>query len=94
MARAHGQSTRSNATGRLLRKTAAVNPSGPRYFGTQARNRRVTMAINDVIGVLLIVALLAVVLWRIFEVRLDHKNRKKVDDTILDNERNKMDDDV
>ncbi len=52
------------------------------------------MAINDVIGVLLIVALLAVVLWRIFEVRLDHKNRKKVDDAIRDDERNKMDDDV
>ncbi len=44
------------------------------------------MAINDVIGVLLIVALLAVVLWRMFEVRLDHK--------IRDNERKKMDEDV
>ncbi len=66
--------------------TAAVNPSGPRYIGAQARNRRVTMGISDVIGVLLIVALLAVVLWRIFEVRLDHK--------IRDNERKKMDEDV
>jgi len=35
---------------------------------------------------LLIVALLAAVLWRMFEVRLDHK--------IRDNERNKMGDDV
>jgi len=35
------------------------------------------MAISDVIGVLLIVALLGVVLWRIFEVRLDHKIRKR-----------------
>ena len=52
------------------------------------------MGISDVIGVPLIVALLAVVLWRIFEVRLDHKNRKKVDDAIRDDERNKMDDDV
>ncbi len=52
------------------------------------------MAINDVIGVLLIVVLLAVVLWRIFEVRLDHKIRKKVDKAIRDNERNKMDDEV
>ena len=52
------------------------------------------MAINDVIGVLLIVALLAVVLWRIFEVRLDHKIRKKVDEANRDNERKKMDDDV
>ncbi len=52
------------------------------------------MAINDVIGVLLIVALLAVVLWRIFEVRLDHKIQKKVDDAISDHERNKMDNDV
>ena len=43
MGRAHGQSTRSNATRRLLRTTAAVNPSGPRYFGAQAPNRRVTM---------------------------------------------------
>ena len=41
MGRAHGQSTRSNATERLLR-TTAVNPSGPRYFEAQARNRRVT----------------------------------------------------
>ncbi len=52
------------------------------------------MAISDVIGALLIFALLAVILWRIFEVRLDHKIRKKVDETIRDNERNKMDDDV
>ncbi len=52
------------------------------------------MAISDVIGVLLIVALLGVVLWRIFEVRLDHKIRKKVDKAIRDNERNKMDDEV
>jgi len=52
------------------------------------------MAISDVIGALLIVALLVVVLWRIFEVRLDHKIRKKVGDAIRDNERNKMDDDV
>ena len=53
-----------------------------------------TMGISDVIGVLLIVALLAVVLWRIFKVRLDHKILKKVDEAIRDNERNKMDDDV
>ncbi len=52
------------------------------------------MAISDVIGALLIVALLAVVLWRMFEVRLDHKIRKKVDEAIRDKERNKMDDDV
>ncbi len=52
------------------------------------------VSISDVIGVLLIVALLVVVLWRIFEARLDHKIRKKVDDAIRDNERNKMDDDV
>jgi hypothetical protein len=52
------------------------------------------MGISDVIGVLLIVALLAVVLWRIFEVRLDHKIREKVDDAIRDNERKKMDEDV
>jgi len=52
------------------------------------------MAINDVIGVLLIVALLVVVLSRIFEMRLDHKIREKVDEAIRDNERNKMDDDV
>ncbi len=44
------------------------------------------MGISDVIGLLLIVALLAVVLWRMFEVRLDHK--------IRDNERKKMDEDV
>ncbi len=53
-----------------------------------------TMAINDVIGVLLIVALLAVVLWRIFEAGRDHKIRKKVDEAIRDNERNRIDDDV
>ncbi len=52
------------------------------------------MGISDVIGVLLIVALLAVVIWRIFEVRLDHKIREKVDDAIRDNERKKMDEDV
>jgi len=52
------------------------------------------MAISDVIGALLIVALLTVVLWHIFEARLDHKIRKKVDQAIRDNERNKMDDDV
>ncbi len=52
------------------------------------------VGISDVIGALLIVALLVVVLWRIFEARLDHKIRKKVDDAIRDNERNKMDDDV
>ena len=52
------------------------------------------MVISDVIGALLIVALLAVVLWRIFEAQPDHKNRKKVDDAIRDDERNKMDDDV
>ena len=52
------------------------------------------MTISDVIGALLIVALLGVVLWRIFEVRLNHKIRKKVDETIRDSERNKTDDDV
>ena len=52
------------------------------------------VSISDVIGVLLIVALLVVVLWRIYEVRLDHKIRKKVDDAIRDNERNKMDGDM
>ena len=52
------------------------------------------VGVNDVIGALLIVVLLVVVLWRIFEVRLDHKIRKKVDEAIRDNERNKMDDDV
>ncbi len=51
------------------------------------------VGISDVIGALLIVALLAIVLWRIFEARLDHKIRKKVDDAIRDNERNNMDDD-
>ncbi len=44
------------------------------------------VGISDVIGALLIVALLAVVLWRKFKVRLDHK--------IRDNERKKMDEDV
>ncbi len=52
------------------------------------------MAISDVIGALLIVALLGIVLWRIFKVRLNHKIRKKVDEAIRDSERNKMDDDV
>ncbi len=52
------------------------------------------MGISAVIGLLLIVALLAVVLWRMFEVRLDHKIRKKVDEASRDNERKKMDDDV
>ena len=52
------------------------------------------MVISDVIGALLIVALQGVVLWRIFEVRFDHKIRKKVDEAIRDNEHNKMDDDV
>ena len=51
------------------------------------------VGISDVIGALLIVALLAIVLWRIFEVRLDHQIQKKVDEAIRDNERNKMDDD-
>ncbi len=49
---------------------------------------------SDVIGALLIVALLVVVLWRVFEARLDHKIRRKVDEASRDNERNKMDDDV
>ncbi len=53
-----------------------------------------TMTESDVVGALLIVALLGVVLWRIFEVRLDHKIREKVDDAIRDNERKKMDEDV
>ena len=52
------------------------------------------MTISDVIGALLIVALLAVVLWRIFEVRLNHKIREKVDEAIRDSECNKTDDDV
>ncbi len=52
------------------------------------------VGISDAIGTLLIVALLVVVLWRIFEVRRDHKIRKKVDEAIRDNERNKIDDDV
>ena len=50
------------------------------------------MTVSDVIGALLIVALLGVVLWRIFEVRLDHKIRNKVDEAIRDSERNKTDD--
>ena len=50
--------------------------------------------ISDVIGTLLIVALLVVVLWRIFEARLDHKIRKKVNEAIRDNDRNNMDDDA
>ena len=49
------------------------------------------VGISDVIGALLIVALLVIVLWRIFKVRLDHKIRKNVDEAIPDNERNKMD---
>ncbi len=49
------------------------------------------VGISDVIGALLIVALLAVVLWRIFKVRRDHKLRKEVNEAIRDNERNKMD---
>ncbi len=52
------------------------------------------VGISDVIGALLIVALLGVVLSRIFEVRLDHKIREKVDDAIRDNESKKMDEDV
>ncbi len=52
------------------------------------------VGISDAIGALLIVALLVVVLWRIFEARLDHKIRKKVDEAIRDNERNNMDDDA
>ncbi len=52
------------------------------------------VGVSDIIGALLIVTLLVVVLWRIFEVRIDHKIRKKMDDAIRDNERNKMDDDV
>ena len=52
------------------------------------------VGISDVVGALLIVALVVIVLWRIFEVRLDRKIRKKVDEAIRDKERNKMDDDV
>ncbi len=52
------------------------------------------MGINDAIGALLIVALLVVVLSRIFQVRLDHKIRKKVDEANRDNERNNLDGDV
>jgi len=47
------------------------------------------VGINDAIGALLIVALLVVVLWRIFEARLDHKIRRKVDEAIRDDQRNK-----
>ena len=54
----------------------------------------IMVGISDVIGALLIVVLLVVVLWRIFEVRLDHKIQIKVDDAIRDNERKKIDDDV
>ena len=53
-----------------------------------------TMTISDVISALLIVALLVVVLRRIFEVRLDHKIRTKEDEAIRDNDRNKIDGDV
>ncbi len=49
------------------------------------------VGISDAIGALLIVAVLVVVLWRIFEVRLDRKIRKKVDEAIRDNESNKID---
>ncbi len=52
------------------------------------------VGISDVIGALLIVALLVVVLWRIFEARLDRKIRKKVDEANRDNEHKKMDGDV
>ena len=45
------------------------------------------VGMSDVIGALLIVVLLIVVLWRIFEARLDHKIREKVDEAIRDNER-------
>ena len=51
------------------------------------------VGINDAIGALLIVALLVVVLWRIFEARLDHKIRRKVDEAIRDDQRNKSDGD-
>ena len=50
--------------------------------------------ISDTVGVLLIVALRFVVLWRIFEARLDHEIRKKVDEAILDNYCNNMDGDA
>ncbi len=50
------------------------------------------VGISDVIGTLLIVVLLIVVLWHIFEARLDHKIRKRVDEAIRDNERNKAED--
>ncbi len=50
------------------------------------------VGISDVIGALLIVALLAVVLWHLFEARLDHKIRKNVDEAIRGNERNKAED--
>ena len=52
------------------------------------------VGISDAIGALLIVALLTIVLWRIFEARMDQKIRKKVDEAIRDNERKKMDGDV
>ena len=51
------------------------------------------VGISDAIGALLIVALLFVVLWRIFEARLDHKNQRKVDEAIRDDHRNKSDGD-
>jgi hypothetical protein len=35
---------------------------------------------SDAIGGLLIIALLIVILWRLFEVRRDNKTQKKVDD--------------
>ena len=50
------------------------------------------VGISDVIGTILIVVLLIVVLWHVFEARLDHKIRKKVDEAIRDNERNKAED--
>ena len=52
------------------------------------------VGISDVIGALLIVVLVVVILWRIFEVRLDHKIRTKVVEAIRDNERNRMDGEV
>ncbi len=48
------------------------------------------VGISDAIGALLIVTLLVVVLWRIFQVRLDHKIRNKVDDAVRDNESKKL----
>jgi hypothetical protein len=38
------------------------------------------VGISDAIGGLLIIALLIVILWRLFEVRRDNKAQKKVDD--------------